>query len=263
MAIWYVGTSGFSFDDWVGTVYPENVRRSEMFGYYWAYYGFNCVELNFTFYQMPSYRTLVKLVRKSPDSFLFAIKLHQSITHAHDLNNVGPFLDACKIVSEEGRLIGYLAQFPYSFRYSVENTGFVDALASKVEPLFIEFRHDSWVEFCYRNSATYHFVTVDLPKLSHLFPALTFDTATVYYRFHGRNRNWFQADEKTRYDYNYTDSELVELIEKLVPETLNVGYVFFNNCYRGQALRNALRFRELVGERKVSGWLGNWGDSKP
>lgn len=248
--MWYIGTSGFSFEDWIGTVYPEDIKKEEMFTYYCQLYKFNAVELNFTFYQMPSHKTILRLLRKSPPGFKFAVKLHGSITHEGNLDNISPFIESTKILAEEGKMIGYLAQFPYGFRRSLENEDFLFRLADTVYPLFVEFRHDSWLKFCETYSGQFRFVVVDLPKMANLFPLKVFNMGTVYVRLHGRNKNWFQADEKTRYDYNYSDHELMELAGLLNVPWLQTRYVFFNNCYRGQALRNALAFRDMVGGGK-------------
>ncbi|ODN30474.1 DUF72 domain-containing protein [Fervidobacterium thailandense] len=245
--MWYIGTSGFSFEDWIGTVYPSDTRREEMFTYYCQVYKFNAVELNFTFYQMPSWKTILRLLRKSLPGFKFSVKVHGSITHEGNLDNISPFLENTKILAEEGKMIGYLAQFPYSFKKSPENEEFLFRLAERISPLFVEFRHDSWVEFCEKHSEQFSFVAVDLPKIANLFPFLVFNKGTVYVRFHGRNKNWFQADEKTRYDYDYSENELTEFVSVLNVPWIQTRYVFFNNCYRGQALRNALKFREMVG----------------
>ncbi|SDH50310.1 Uncharacterized conserved protein YecE, DUF72 family [Fervidobacterium changbaicum] len=259
---WFIGTSGFSFSDWVGTVYPDYIKPGEMFTYYWQHYGFNAVELNYTFYQMPSYRTIVSLLRKSPPGFKYAVKLHGSITHEKNLENVQEFLRSTDIIKQEGKLIGYLAQFPYMFKYSKENVDFLKRLAETMTgaELFIEFRSSTWVErddivlLIQEFESQVHVVVVDLPKLPGLYPFNTFyniDEDSTYIRLHGRNSNWFTADEKTRYDYNYSDSELREIADEISSLASSKRFVFFNNCYRGQALKNALLFRTLVGGEKI------------
>jgi len=252
---WYIGTSGFSFDDWISTVYPADIKKGEMFTYYWQYYGFNCVELNFTFYQMPSRKTILNLLRRAPAGFKFAIKLHGSITHEKEINNVQDFLKACNIVSEEGKMIGYLAQFPYGFKYTDDNLGYINKLIEhfKTENLFLEFRHISWVDKLelFESCDNIYIAIPDLPRIGGLFPLIKSKKGTIYLRLHGRNPNWFTADEKTRYDYNYSEEELKDLINTVFPETFQKAYVFFNNCYRGQALKNALTFRNLVGGEKI------------
>jgi len=255
MVEWYIGTSGFSFDDWIGTVYPNNIKKEEMFTYYWYHYGFNCVELNFTFYQVPSEKTIIRIVRKAPRDFKFSIKLHKSITHDGKLDEIDSFLSKMRILEEENLLIGYLAQFPYSFRMDDRNRELVNAIASRIgsEKLFIEFRHDSWVEYCKETCNNFNYVMVDLPSVRNLFPRTSLErNGNVYLRLHGRNLEWFESDEKRRYDYNYTEEELSELLSVLSQVRLSRAFVFFNNCYRGQALKNALVFRTFVGGEKIA-----------
>ncbi|MBC7123441.1 MAG: DUF72 domain-containing protein, partial [Pseudothermotoga sp.] len=62
----YVGTSGYSFSDWIGEVYPEGISRSNMLRYYASVWRFNAVELNFTYYALPTYRTIVSMLRRTP-----------------------------------------------------------------------------------------------------------------------------------------------------------------------------------------------------
>jgi len=259
---WYIGTSGFSFSDWIGTVYPESIKSSEMFTYYCQHYGFNAVEINYTFYQMPSYKSIVSLLRRAPTGFKFALKIHGSITHEGNLENIANFLKNTHIVFDEGKLAGYLAQFPYTFKYSDENITFLKRIAEcfKDSKVFIEFRHLSWsykedvVEFIKEYSPNVSIVIVDLPKISGLYPFNTYynsEDEEIYVRLHGRKKSWFTADEKTRYDYYYTEDELDEISKSILLPNVKKALVFFNNCYRGQALRNARSFREQVGGEKI------------
>jgi len=258
---WYIGTSGFSFNDWIGTVYPENIKNNEMFTYYWQKYGFNAVELNFTFYQIPSYRTIISLLRKAPPDFEFALKLHKSITHNMELSNIDNFVKNTIVIHEEGKLIGYLAQFPYSFRFHFENVEFLKKLAHRVSnfDLFVEFRNSSWVNRdevfgVVEHFPKVHIVIPDLPNIAGLY---TFNTdyskhdKIIYLRLHGRNQNWFVADEKTRYDYDYKEIELESIANSIMALPASTRFVFFNNCYRGQALKNAVLFREYVGGESI------------
>jgi uncharacterized protein YecE (DUF72 family) len=53
-----VGTSGFSFDDWIGEIYPENIRKQDMLSYYEKVMGFTALEVNYTYYALPSKKTI-------------------------------------------------------------------------------------------------------------------------------------------------------------------------------------------------------------
>lgn len=261
----YIGTSGYSFSDWVGEVYPEGISKSDMLKYYAAVWKFNAVELNFTYYTIPTYRTVVSMLRKTPSDFVFSVKLPASVTHEAWKTNSFPEEDVKKTLValapmvEEGRLKILLAQFPYSFRDTSNNRYYLQLLRDKIDkPIAVEFRHASW-----NNEAVYEllsgcgftFVIVDEPNLRELFPYVPRLTSNIaYFRFHGRNKNWFNAPEGERYNYKYSDEEIatfVKDISRLTEQAVDT-FVFFNNCYRGNAVRDALRLRQMI-ERSLLG----------
>ncbi len=87
----------------------------------------------------------------------------------------------------------------------------------------------------------------DLPRLVPFVPRVT--SSVAYFRFHGRNVNWFNVPASERYNYLYSDEELkpfVPVIEA-ANEASKVAYVFFNNCHGGSAARNARRMKDLLG----------------
>lgn len=242
-----VGTSGYQFDDWIGEVYPEYIKPNELLNYYWMHYGFNTVELNFTYYTLPSYRSIVNILRKTPNNFYLSIKLYGKITHEKDLSYLDKFLENTKIVLDEGRLIGYLAQFPFSFKFNKENVEFLNLLSEKIPNLFVEFRHSSWTLY---ESKKFEIVTIDQPKLPNFYPFLIRANKTLYVRLHGRNTDWFKGDVKTRYNYNYSKDEMMEIWNKIKTFPGN-KVIYFNNCFKGNALKNALYFREISGGEKI------------
>ncbi|MDK2839955.1 MAG: hypothetical protein PWQ83_1527 [Thermosipho sp. (in: thermotogales)] len=239
----YVGTSGFQFDDWIGKVYDPNIKKNEMLKYYIGKYKFNTVELNYTYYKMPGFRTIVSLLRNTPRNFYFSIKLYGKITHEHDLSYVDKFLDATKPMVEEKRLIGYLAQFPFSFKRTDENERFLYKISRKFNNLFVELRHISWIDF---NTDDFEIVTIDQPPLKDFLPFVVKAKERLYVRLHGRNKMWFEEDAKKRYNYKYSRQELVK-IYKDIKDFKVPKYVYFNNCYEGKALLDALEFREISG----------------
>ena len=118
----------------------------------------------------------------------------------------------------------------------------------------VEYRHRSWLreevfEFMKERSITY--VTVDEPPIGDLFPYYPYHTtAKAYYRFHGRNKRWFEAEGGERYDYLYSKEELEKFagdVKKSMKEVEEV-FVFFNNCHKGSAVTNALDFSKMLRE---------------
>ncbi|QTA38440.1 DUF72 domain-containing protein [Thermosipho ferrireducens] len=220
-----------------------------MLSFYCLKYGFPTVELNYTFYRMPSYRSIVNFARKTPQNFVFAVKLFGGITHEKNIEHVEKFLEATKILLEERRIVGYLAQFPFSFKLTKENVRFLMLLADKIPKLFVEFRHNSW-SMWKNNLEDTEIVTVDLPKIPGMYPFEIKANKILYVRLHGKNMKWFEENAKKRYDYFYTKEEL-ELILKKIKTFHGDIFVYFNNCYRGNALKNALLFRNLSGGEKI------------
>ena len=76
-----VGTSGFSFPDWVGNIYPANIKKGDMLQYYEQKLGFKITEINSTYYTIPSQKSFEGMVKKTSPDFEFTVKAHKSMTH--------------------------------------------------------------------------------------------------------------------------------------------------------------------------------------
>ena len=251
----YVGTSGYSFRDWVGPFYAKGTRASEMLTQYVRH--FPAVEINATYYKLPGPRTFASMEAKTPKSFRFVVKFQAAITHAREGNlaDFNAFVDAIQPLEEAGKYYGALAQFPWAFRNTSENRDYLRLLrvGYPERPLFVEFRHVSWAR-----PETAHllreldagFCIVDEPKLPTLFPPIVEVTGDVgYVRFHGRNAaKWWEGTNQERYDYLYSDDELREWIGKIrdVSSRTRDLFVFFNNCHGGQAAQNAKQMMEML-----------------
>ncbi|MDH7600614.1 MAG: DUF72 domain-containing protein [Armatimonadota bacterium] len=252
----YIGTSGFSYDDWKGHFYPADLPKKDMLAYYSS--RFNCVEINSTFYVIPSPRTFVSLDRRTPRDFHFTVKAHKDMTHAEAVDRTifENFLQAVQPVRESGKLGCVLAQFPWSFRRSVENIdklkSFRDMLADV--PVVVEFRNSEWIKedtFDLLRELDLGFCAVDEPKLKGLLPPVAEATSAIgYVRFHGRNAaRWWQHEEShERYDYLYTEDELREWVPRiqLIASKTERTYVFFNNHFQGKSVRNAQMLARML-----------------
>ena len=104
-----IGTSGYSYDDWRGHFYPDNLPKSEMLSFYARYFG--CVELNATYYTIPPIGTFQRLQEKTPKNFEFIIKTNQETTHRRKENEkaVQKLKDSIKPLAESGKMYGFLA----------------------------------------------------------------------------------------------------------------------------------------------------------
>jgi uncharacterized protein YecE (DUF72 family) len=261
-----IGTSGYSFFDWKGPVYPSSLRNSDFLSYYEQDLGFDIVEVNFTYYRLPNARTTAAMSKKVSDSFSFVVRSHKEMTHeiwsdskrtqlVDNSQVFAQFVEGLKPMTDPGKLICLLLQFPVFFYPRSENETYILKCRDSLEgiPVVVEFRNKAWItdrtfEFLRENGLG--FCIVDEPPLPRLVPYRPVTTSdTAYFRFHGRNMNWFRASREERYNYLYTEEELKSFmpdIEKMSKVGMNT-LVFFNNCHAGAAARNALMMKKFLG----------------
>jgi len=254
-----VGTSGYSFADWVGPFYPPGIRPADQLRFYAT--RFDLLEVNVTYYRVPDAKLLSGMERRTPPGFAFLVKLHGELTRERraDVDTVRAFDAALAPLRDAGKLHGLLAQFPHAFHNTEANRGHLSRLRECFphEDLFVEFRNRDWTQeavFEFLRDLGVGYVSVDEPSLPGLVPAVARATNGVgYVRLHGRNAAHWYAEGRSRsdrYDYLYSEDELrewAEKIKRLVDETRLV-YVLFNNCHAGQAPVNAQAMKELLQE---------------
>lgn len=138
------GTSGFSYKEWKGAFYPEDIASGGMLGYYAE--RLPAVEINNTFYRMPKAETLRGWAEQVPESFRFVLKASRQITHSKRLNDAS---DAVDYFMQNARALEQrrgpvLFQLPPNLKKDVERLrSFLDAMPDDTRPAF-EFRHESW-----------------------------------------------------------------------------------------------------------------------
>ncbi|HET9251526.1 MAG TPA: DUF72 domain-containing protein, partial [Candidatus Eisenbacteria bacterium] len=189
-----IGTSGYSFRDWIGPFYPPGIESRQMLDFYVR--EFSTVEVNSTYYRIPHPATFHAMAKKTPPGFEFVVKAHHDHTHKRlpDPSLDDSFRRAMEPLLEVGKLHGVLAQFPNSFRLNRGNVEYLEELRGRLPdvPLFVEFRHESWVAeevFPELRARGLGFVSVDEPDLPGLLPPVARATGDVaYIRFHGRNK---------------------------------------------------------------------------
>jgi uncharacterized protein YecE (DUF72 family) len=232
----FVGTSGYSYPDWRGIVYPKSVKR-EVGGAtpeltYLSRY-FNTCEINATFYRHfePAIAKKWSDAVENPD-FEFAIKANQAFTHAAgskpsqrkaatsveslrysqaDIDQSRRFLD---VLAERNRLVVVLFQFPVSFKFGTKDKeggvlrleGNWDHVADMLNafeeyPKAIEFRHESWDDPWILSALREHetaWVNIDEPRLGASLHGTDYVTAPIaYLRLHGRNyKKWFHSKNR-------------------------------------------------------------------
>ncbi len=254
MQIW-IGTSGYSYPDWVGPFYPAGTRPGRMLAHYCQ--GFPLVELNFTFYRLPTPAMLARLADQTPPGFQFLVKLPRTLSHDEDPHELVAFRQAVDELRFRDRLLGLLCQLPQASHHVPKHRAWLERLARELAGyrLAVEFRHRSWFRPEIPGWLRHHeldLVAVDVPILPGLYPrSLVQSSSRVYIRFHSRNAsNWYRSD-KERYDYDYDDGALTEWIDALsrTADRTDRVLLLFNNCQRSQAVANAQRMRELLLQR--------------
>lgn len=262
MAI-HIGTSGFSYQDWRGHFYPEDLPDRDMLSYYAGHFG--TVEVNATYYRLPGARMFAGMLQKVPREFRFTVKATREMTHeapsgagpGSDTDAVfGKFVAALGPLVDAGQLGCVLLQFPWSFRDSAKNRDYLGSLAERMQglPSVVELRNREWVRnetFELLRARGLGYCCVDEPRLKGLMPPVAVATSPVgYVRFHGRNaQKWWQHQEAwERYDYLYSEAELQEWVPQVreVAAETHDTYVFFNNHYQGKAGKNAQMFAQLL-----------------
>jgi uncharacterized protein YecE (DUF72 family) len=141
----HIGTSGYNYPEWRGTFYPEKWPANRMFAYYAE--RFHTVEINATFYRMPTEKTTTAWREQAPEGFTYAMKAPRTITHDRRLKDCR---DAVDFFVTSARVLGpslgtLLFQLPPNFRCDLDRfSTFLDWLPADVR-CAVEFRHESWL----------------------------------------------------------------------------------------------------------------------
>jgi uncharacterized protein YecE (DUF72 family) len=233
---YYIGTSGWHYDDWRGRFYPEKLPKAKWLEFYAQH--FPTLELNNTFYRLPAEETFTKWHNSSPEGFIFAVKVSRYITHIKRLKDCAEetkkFISRAVLLKE--KLGPLLYQLPPGLHRDDDRLKeFLKVLPGEGKHV-IEFRHESWlVEEVYNILRQYKigFCVFDMPKLTSPIIATT-DFA--YIRFHG---------SESLYSSCYTDKEMADWAKKIkrLAKNLESVYIYFNNDIAGYALENARTLR--------------------
>jgi len=261
------GTAGWSYKDWVGTVYPDKIPSGFNHLHFIAE-KFDFVEVNTTFYRTPDIKLTEGWIRKTSDLeyFRFWIKLNRIFTHTrvYSKSDVEAFIHSISPLSSEKKLGGVLIQFPYSFKLTGSNLKYLIELTDNFAPLIIavEFRHKNWV-----NDEVVHlfrekgiiWVNIDQPVISQSLPITSIITNTEYsyFRLHGRNyKSWFSNEGRdARYNYSYSEKELIDISLNIKNAGLKAKKILVsgNNHYKGAAVNNLILLKKILKSIKESG----------
>lgn len=235
----HIGTSGWHYKHWIGTFYPSATKSDAQFDYYRRH--FNTVEINNSFYKLPSPETFKKWRKESPDDFLFVVKASRFITHMKKLTDPKEssqkFFANVKHLKE--KLGPILFQLPPSWKLNIERFAeFLAALPKKHRYVF-EFRNETWYdEDVFKLLAKYNCAFCIYELAGHQSPTnITADF--VYVRLHGPGN---------KYQGSYTLTQLKDWAEQCKEwqkEGLEI-FVYFDNDEKGYAAFNAVTLKELI-----------------
>jgi uncharacterized protein YecE (DUF72 family) len=268
------GTSGWSYEDWAGVFYPQDLRKEKRLEYYAKF--FHTVEINSTYYSFPSAAMVSGWVTKAARiDFEYSLKMPKQVTHDSLLADVPHALEfqdrVLAPMGNAGCLGATLIQLSPYFRLfdKGKKTDHSDRLSALLDSLdtarfryAVEFRHSSWLSGGRLDGDVVDLLrghdvavcAVDGPSM----PPIVEETAGhAYIRFHGHNADIWYGREKAgdgrmnRYDYNYGEQELAPWKARL--SSLKAGTVraYFNNHPHANAVKNAKLFESLMEVKSV------------
>lgn len=234
-----VGTSGWSYPHWHGVFYPPGLKAGDRLRHYMGF--FDTVEVNVSFYRMPTDGTFRSWKATASEGFCFAFKGHRYVTHLKKLQGVEEHLDRFFVRT---RLLGdalgpILFQLPPYWKCNPGRLASFLALLPMDLRLAVEFRNASWLTeevFAILEKRGAAFCISSLPDLTCPLRATA---PFVYIRFHGAQQ---------LYAGRYHEDELrwwTEQISSFLAEGLDV-YAYFNNDAHGYAVENALQLKKML-----------------
>jgi uncharacterized protein YecE (DUF72 family) len=241
-----VGCSGWNYDSWRhGVFYPERCPARRWLEFYAR--RFDTVEVNASFYRLPTVKAVQGWVDQTPADFVFAVKMSRYVTHVKRLRDLAPSLELFYArvapLVESGKLGPMLWQLPPTFKRDDDRLAAALALLPEGEHAF-EFRHPSWFTPDVMDLLRSHraaLVIADRPEI-HAFQSHELTTEWAFVRFH-----WGSRGRRG----NYSETELREWAERIRSWPVTRSYIYFNNDWEGFAPRNADQLRRLL-ERTVS-----------
>ncbi|HYO98869.1 MAG TPA: DUF72 domain-containing protein [Pyrinomonadaceae bacterium] len=259
----HIGCQGWNYDDWVTApaaaemvFYPRGTRPAAMLGIYTR--AFETVEVDSTFYAVPSAATVDGWHKRTPPRFTFALKLPQQITHESGLrfkasaDLLAEFCDHARLLHD--KLAAVLIQLPPQFEPAPENLRALETFLPRLPrdlPFTVEFRHPAWITDEVLNLLASHRVPVTLVEGQWIARRTLFRTVEqmdadfAYIRFMG-------ARDLTRFAHiqRPQDANLQLWAQAITRLTARVPRVlaYFSNYYEGHAPASANKLKQLLNQ---------------
>ncbi len=236
----YIGTSGWNYKHWRGPFYPDDLPDKDMLSFYAEH--FDTVEINNTFYHLPSFKTLKTWRETVPRKFTFAVKGSRFITHMKKLK--APKTSTKKFFTRaerlEDRLGPILFQLPPHWGCDPDRlAGFLDALPSRRRYVF-EFRDQSWHTEEVYDLLKKHNAAFCIYELAGKESPLEITADFTYIRLHGPTR--------AAYAGSYPPQTLKKWARRIKEwrSHLKAIYFYFNNDPEGHAVNNARKLKDML-----------------
>jgi uncharacterized protein YecE (DUF72 family) len=232
MVKWLAGCSGFHYNHWRGTFYPQKLAVKHWFNYYCEH--FKTLELNVTFYRVPALGVFESWYETSPEDFRFAVKAPRAITHYKKFNDSERAIDDFYSLVQNGlkeKCGCFLFQLPPNYHYTEEKLDKILKSLDPSQPNVLEFRHESWWQPRIYDALAAKNIAFSGMSHPSLPSDLIHNTSLLYYRFHG---------SEELYASNYDDAFLDKFSEELQAlNNVKKGFIFFNNDINTYAVYNA------------------------
>ena len=236
MRVVHVGTSGWQYDDWRGSFYPDELPQRTWLAFYASH--FRTVELNNSFYRLPERETFERWRDQTPPGFIVSVKASRFITHMKRLKDPEEPVSLLweRATGLGDRLGPVLFQLPPRFPVEVERLRhLLSVLPKEMRPAF-EFRDPSWYTddvFLLLDAAGASLVWPDRPGLRHHLPALG---GWLYVRFH----------QGTIRGPDYRREKLRRWASRIAAADAGEVFIYFNNDPTGAAIRDARKMTALL-----------------
>lgn len=234
----FIGTSGWSYSHWKENFYPHKLATTKWLNYYATF--FSTVELNTTFYGLPSIKTIKKWMTDVPSDFHFSIKASRYITHQKRLHDCGESLEIFfKVIKEFGPKTGpFLFQLPPSFKINLDRLVEFISLLKKEYAYVFEFRHDTWFVQEIYDLLMKNNIALCLTDLNGELSPEEITADFTYIRLHG---------PKKAYQGSYGEKSLKDWknkIENWKKHHIST-YCYFDNDEKGYAIQDAKELSHL------------------
>ena len=237
-----IGCSGWQYKHWRGSFYPADLPAARWLEHYAEH--FDTVELNNSFYRLPSTENFSAWRERVPAGFLYAVKASRYLTHMKKLKEPADplrlFFSRARALRD--RLGPVLYQLPPRFPLNLNRLATFLSALPKSRRHAIEFRDTSWyVDDTYELLQRHH-VALCVHDMAGSATGQTLVGPFVYVRLHGPQR----------YSGRYPDAALARWADWIAETTLDgtPAYIYFNNDIGGHAPRDAVRLRELCARRR-------------